>query len=117
MVVEVTSPTSAREDLLDKKAQYASAGIPLYLVVVMDEKYEITEIREFHLDAATADYRLHAVHASTSTSTSTSTSLSGFPCRSTTCSRHRRGASGRCRPSAPHHCRLVRRSARSRGGQ
>jgi Uma2 family endonuclease len=64
MVVEVTSPTTAREDLLDKKAQYASAGIPLYLVVVMDEKYEITEIREFHLDAATADYRLHAVHAS-----------------------------------------------------
>jgi Uma2 family endonuclease len=64
MVAEVTSPTTAREDLLDKRAQYASAGIPLYLVVVMDEKYEITEIREFHLDAATADYRLHAVHAS-----------------------------------------------------
>lgn len=64
MVVEVTSPSTAREDLLDKKTQYASAGIPLYLVIVLDEKFEIEEIREFHLDAATSAYRLHAVHAS-----------------------------------------------------
>ena len=60
----VTSPTTAQEDLLDKKAQYASAGIPAYLVVVLDEKYDIWEIREFHLDAATSAYRLHAVHRS-----------------------------------------------------
>jgi len=52
LVVEVTSPTTAREDLVDKRAQYATAGIPLYLVVVLDEKYDIWEIREFHLDAA-----------------------------------------------------------------
>ena len=64
LVVEVTSPTTAREDLVDKKAQYATAGIPLYLVVVLDEKYDIWEIREFHLDAAAAAYRLHAVHRS-----------------------------------------------------
>jgi Uma2 family endonuclease len=64
MVAEVTSPGTAQEDLLDKKAQYASAGIPLYLVIVLDEKYDIWEIREFHLDAATAAYRLHAVHRS-----------------------------------------------------
>jgi Uma2 family endonuclease len=64
LVIEVTSPTTAREDLVDKKAQYATAGIPLYLVVVLDEKYDIWEIREFHLDAATATYRLHDVHRS-----------------------------------------------------
>jgi Uma2 family endonuclease len=65
LVVEVASPTTAREDLVDKKAQYATAGIPLYLVVVLDDKYDIWEIREFHLDAAAAAYRLHAIHRST----------------------------------------------------
>jgi Uma2 family endonuclease len=64
LVVEVSSPSTAREDLLDKKAQYAAAGIPLYLVVVLDDKYDIWEIREFHLDAALSAYRLHAVHRS-----------------------------------------------------
>jgi Uma2 family endonuclease len=64
LVIEVTSPTTAREDLVDKKAQYATAGIPLYLVVVLDDKYDVWEIREFHLDAATAGYRLYAVHMS-----------------------------------------------------
>jgi Uma2 family endonuclease len=64
MVVEVTSPTTIREDLVDKKAQYAAAGIPLYLVVVLAEDYDIAEIREFHLDAAVSTYRLHAVHRS-----------------------------------------------------
>ncbi len=63
-MVEVASPTTAREDLVDKKAQYATAGIPLYLVVILDDKSEIWEIREFHLDAAAAGYRLHAVHRS-----------------------------------------------------
>jgi Uma2 family endonuclease len=64
MVAEVASPTTAKEDLLDKKTQYAAAGIPVYLVVLLDDKYDIWEIREFHLDAATATYRLHTVHAS-----------------------------------------------------
>lgn len=64
MVVEVASPSSAKEDLLDKKTQYAAAGIPLYLVVVLDDKYDIWEIREFHLDAAESTYRLYAVHRS-----------------------------------------------------
>jgi hypothetical protein len=31
---------------------------------LLDDKYDIWEIREFHLDAATATYRLHTVHAS-----------------------------------------------------
>jgi Uma2 family endonuclease len=64
LVAEVTAPTTAKEDLLDKKAQYAASGIPLYLVIVLDEKYDIWEIREFHLDAAAGAYRLHAVHRS-----------------------------------------------------
>jgi Uma2 family endonuclease len=64
LVVEVTSPTTAREDMVDKKAPYATAGIPLYPVVVLDEKYDIWEIREFHLDTAAAEYRLPAVHSS-----------------------------------------------------
>lgn len=64
LVIEVTSPTTATEDLVDKWAQYATAGIPLYLVVVLDEKYDIWEIREFHLDAAAGTYRLYAVHTS-----------------------------------------------------
>jgi hypothetical protein len=33
-------------------------------VVVLDEKYDIWEIREFHLDAAAVAYRLYAVHSS-----------------------------------------------------
>jgi Uma2 family endonuclease len=64
MVIEVASPSSVKEDLLDKKTQYADAGIPLYLVVLLDDKHDIWEIREFHLDAAAAAYRLHAVHRS-----------------------------------------------------
>lgn len=64
LVIEVSSPSTAKEDVLDKRAQYAAAGIPLYLVVLLDEKYDIAEIREFHLDAATSVYRLHAVHRS-----------------------------------------------------
>jgi Uma2 family endonuclease len=64
MVVEVTSPTTVQQDLVDKKAQYAAVGIPLYLVVILDESHEIANIREFHLDAAASAYRLHAVHRS-----------------------------------------------------
>ena len=63
-VAEVASPGTVQEDPVDKKAQYAAAGIPLYLVVVLDDEYDIGEIREFHLDAATSTYRLHAVHRS-----------------------------------------------------
>jgi Uma2 family endonuclease len=64
LVVEVSSPTTFKEDLLGKKTEYAAAGIPLYLVIVLDEAFDIAEIREFHLDAAASAYRLHAVHRS-----------------------------------------------------
>jgi len=64
MAEGITSPTTIKEDVVDKKAQYAAAGIPLYLVIVLDESFDIADIREFHLDAATSTYRLHAVHRS-----------------------------------------------------
>lgn len=60
----MSSPSIAREDLLGGRAQYATAGITLYLVVILNDKYHIWEIREFHPDAAAAAYRLHAVHRS-----------------------------------------------------
>ena len=41
-----------------------SVAPPLYLVVLLDATYDITEIREFHLDAAASTYRLHAIHRS-----------------------------------------------------
>lgn len=62
IVVEVSSPSTVKEDLLDCKSQYARAGIPLYLVVVMDTKYEVEEVREFRLDAHAGEYRLHRLH-------------------------------------------------------
>ncbi|WP_405167274.1 Uma2 family endonuclease [Nocardia sp. NBC_01499] len=62
IVIEVSSPSTAAEDLLDKKVQYARAGIPAYLVVSLDTKYDIEEVREFRLDAHAAEYRLHRLH-------------------------------------------------------
>ncbi|MQY24934.1 Uma2 family endonuclease [Nocardia aurantia] len=62
IVVEVSSPSTAAEDLLDKKAQYARVGIPLYLVIMLNEKYEIGEVLEFRLDAHAREYRLHRLH-------------------------------------------------------
>jgi Uma2 family endonuclease len=62
IVVEVSSPSTAAEDLLDKKAQYARVGIPLYLVIMLDGKYRISEVLEFRLDAHAREYRLHRLH-------------------------------------------------------
>ncbi|MFF0491375.1 Uma2 family endonuclease [Nocardia sp. NPDC003482] len=62
IVVEVSSPSTAAEDLLDKKAQYARVGIPLYLVIVLNDKYEIEDVLEFRLDAHAGEYRLHQFH-------------------------------------------------------
>jgi Uma2 family endonuclease len=61
LVVEVTSPSTARDDLIDKRAEYAAAGIPAYLVLILDEKAEVEEVREFHLDAGTREYVLYRV--------------------------------------------------------
>ncbi|MFG1957316.1 Uma2 family endonuclease [Nonomuraea sp. NPDC049028] len=62
-VVDVSSPGTVREDLTER-VQYAAAGIPLYLLIMLDEKYEIVEVKEFHLDAIASEYRLHQVHRS-----------------------------------------------------
>ncbi|MBO0805414.1 MAG: Uma2 family endonuclease [Nocardiopsaceae bacterium] len=61
LVIEVSSPSTEREDLVDKMAQYATAGIPAYLVIRMSEEGGIIDAREFHLDAATRQYRPEAV--------------------------------------------------------
>ena len=42
-------------------AQYAAAGIPGSLVLRMSDDGDLTDAREFHLDAATRQYRLEAV--------------------------------------------------------
>ena len=57
LMVEVSSPSTEREDLVDKMAQYAAAGIPAYLVVRMSADGGIIDAREFYLDAATYQYR------------------------------------------------------------
>ena len=62
LVAEITSPSTRQEDLVDKLAQYAAAGIPVYLVVMLDDKFRILSIREFHLDAGAGCYRLHREH-------------------------------------------------------
>ncbi|MEV0615284.1 Uma2 family endonuclease [Nonomuraea sp. NPDC050404] len=63
-VVEVSPPGTVREDLTDKRTQYAAAAIPLCLLLLLDEKYEIIEVKEFHLDAVASEYRLHRIHQS-----------------------------------------------------
>jgi Uma2 family endonuclease len=61
LVVEVSSPSTDREDRVDKMAQYAAAGIPAYLVVRMSAAGDIIDAREFHLDAATLQYRMEGL--------------------------------------------------------
>lgn len=61
LVIEISSPSTEREDLVDKMAQYAAAGIPAYLVIRMSEDGDIIDAREFHLNAATRQYRLETV--------------------------------------------------------
>jgi hypothetical protein len=60
-MVEVSSPSTEREDLVDKMAQYAAAGIPAYLAVRMSATGAIIDAREFHLDAATYQYRVETL--------------------------------------------------------
>jgi len=61
LMVEVSSPSTEREDLVDKMAQYAAAGIPAYLVVRMSPDGDIVDAREFQLNAATRQYRPETV--------------------------------------------------------
>lgn len=61
LAIEISSPSTEREDLVDKMAQYAAAGIPAYLVIRMSRDGDIIDAREFHLNAATRQYRLESV--------------------------------------------------------
>ncbi|WP_227979300.1 Uma2 family endonuclease [Nocardia spumae] len=63
LIVEVTSESTIDADITDKRIQYASAGIPRYLIVRLDQKEErIEEIEEYRLDWSGRRYRAHAVH-------------------------------------------------------
>ncbi|GAA5051252.1 Uma2 family endonuclease [Nocardia callitridis] len=63
LVVEVTSDSTIDVDINDKRIQYATAGIPRYLIVRMDQKEErIEEIEEYRLDWSGRRYRADTVH-------------------------------------------------------
>ncbi|MEU4342530.1 Uma2 family endonuclease [Nocardia sp. NPDC023852] len=63
LMVEVTSESTIDVDITDKRIQYATAGIPHYLIVRLDQKEErIEEIEEYRLDWSGRRYRVHTVH-------------------------------------------------------
>src|SRR5215469_18034440 len=63
MVVEVISPESSfKTDTVDKKAVYADAGIPIYLIVFLNAAQDAVEkIEEYWLEP-TGAYRLIQLH-------------------------------------------------------
>jgi Uma2 family endonuclease len=62
MVVEVVSPGSEYVDTVDKLAEYAHEGIPVYLVVFLDEDLYVKAVHEYRRDWVSRTYRLAAVH-------------------------------------------------------
>ena len=62
MVVEVPSPGSGYTDTVDKLAEYAYEGIPVYLVVHLGADLYVKMIHEYRLDWASRAYRLAHVH-------------------------------------------------------
>jgi Uma2 family endonuclease len=59
-VIEITSANS-ETDFNDKKAEYASQRIPLYLIVILDGA-AINSIEEYRLDWSGRNYQLVNVH-------------------------------------------------------
>jgi Uma2 family endonuclease len=61
-VVEIVSPDSSfRTDTVDKKAAYAAAGIPVYLIVFVTEARDgIEQIEEYRLSEGR--YHLVCLH-------------------------------------------------------
>ncbi|MET7771236.1 Uma2 family endonuclease [Nocardia sp. NPDC005366] len=58
LVVEIVSPGTSRVDLVEKKAEYAVAGIPWYWIVwVVDD--EVSSIEVHVLDHTLGQYRPH----------------------------------------------------------
>ncbi|MET8774239.1 Uma2 family endonuclease [Nocardia sp. NPDC004654] len=62
LVVEVVSPGSEYVDTVDKRAEYAAEGIPVYLVVHLDDELRVKIIQEYRLDWASAAYRRAEPH-------------------------------------------------------
>ena len=62
MVVEIVSPGSVYVDTVDKLAEYAHEGIPVYLVVHLDGDLYVKMIQEYRLDWASRTYRLACTH-------------------------------------------------------
>lgn len=62
LVVEVVSPDSSfRTDTIDKKATYAAAGIPVYLIVFLNDSFDgIETIEEYRLSEGR--YHLVCLH-------------------------------------------------------
>jgi Uma2 family endonuclease len=63
LVVEIVSPDSSlKTDTVDKKAVYADAGIPVYLIVFLTpDQSSVEKIEEYWLDP-TGSYRLVQLH-------------------------------------------------------
>ncbi|WP_378734427.1 Uma2 family endonuclease [Nocardia brasiliensis] len=62
LVVEVVSPGSEYIDTVDKRAEYAAEGIPVYLVVHLDDELRVKIIQEYRLDWASGSYRQAEPH-------------------------------------------------------
>jgi Uma2 family endonuclease len=62
LVVEVVSPGSGYTDTVDKLAEYAHEGIPVYVVVFLDADLYVKMIHEYRLDWASRTYRLACTH-------------------------------------------------------
>lgn len=62
IAVEVISPGSEYMDTVDKCAEYAAEGIPVYLVVHLDDDLRVKIIQEYRLDWASGTYRCAQTH-------------------------------------------------------
>jgi Uma2 family endonuclease len=63
LIIEVTSESTFETDTTTKRAQYAAAGIPGYLVVHFDKDWSpISEIEEYRLDWSGRRYVVQTVH-------------------------------------------------------
>lgn len=62
MVVEVVTPASGYTDTVDKLAEYAYEGIPLYLLVFLGGDPYLRMIQEYRLGWPNRTYRLAVTH-------------------------------------------------------
>jgi Uma2 family endonuclease len=62
MVVEVVTPDSGYTDTLDKLAEYAYEGIPLYLLAFLGGDPYLKMIQEYRLDWPSRTYQLAVTH-------------------------------------------------------